>query len=264
MSYIPSIISDNYQFWPTVYLATAFALGMGLLQLAGKLIPIVHQTQKLNQTVADKRMQREYYRQNQGQTKFWGGVAQVLTFVLVIPFCVTPDSHPWWNIALDVFIILMVYDFVYYLTHRFLFHDGPLGGPLLHIHAIHHQNKNPCRMDSSYLHPLESIIGLALFIGSIAVLAVFMGKFSVITLLIAHVAFLAVNLHNHDLVEESPRFPFRYWHHAAHMHHVHHSRFTSGNFATITLFYDWLFGTYDKGEGYQKRESRPKKESERA
>lgn len=252
MSYIPSIIADNYQFWPTVYLAIAFALAMGTLQLAGKLIPILRNTQVLNQTVAEKRMQRDYYRKNQANTKFWGGIAQVFTFVVILPFCITADNHPWWQVALDVFIILMVYDFVYYLTHRFLFHDGPLGGPLLHIHAIHHQNKNPCRQDSSYLHPLESIIGLALFISSIVLLSMLLGKFSVATLLIAHVAFLAVNLHNHDLVEESPRFPFRYWHRTAYMHHVHHSRFTSGNFATITLFYDWLFGTYDTGEGYQK------------
>lgn len=252
MSYIPAIIVENYQFWPTVYLAITFALCMGVMQLIGKLVPIIRNTQVLNQAVADKRMQREYYRTNQSQTKLWGGVAQALTFIVILPFCLTPEPQPWWEVALDIFIILMVYDFFYYLTHRFLFHDGPLGGPLLKIHAIHHQNKNPCRQDSSYLHPLESIIGLALFMGTIALLALILGKFSVLTLLVAHVVFLSVNLHNHDLVEEAPRFPFGYWHHSAHMHHVHHSRFTSGNYATITLFYDWLFGTYDTGEGWQK------------
>lgn len=202
MSYIPAIIVENYQFWPTVYLAITFALCMGVMQLIGKLVPIIRNTQVLNQAVADKRMQREYYRTNQSQTKLWGGVAQALTFIVILPFCLTPEPQPWWEVALDIFIILMVYDFFYYLTHRFLFHDGPLGGPLLKIHAIHHQNKNPCRQDSSYLHPLESIIGLALFMGTIALLALILGKFSVLTLLVAHVVFLRVNLHNHDLVEE--------------------------------------------------------------
>ena len=30
----------------------------------------------------------------------------------------------WWKLLLDCFVILMVYDFFYYLVHRFLFHDG--------------------------------------------------------------------------------------------------------------------------------------------
>ena len=33
------------------------------------------------------------------------------------------------------------------------------------------------------------------------------------------------------------------------MHHNHHARFTGGNFATITLLYDWMFGTLDHGDG---------------
>jgi len=32
------------------------------------------------------------------------------------------------------------------------------------------------------------------------------------------------------------------------MHHYHHAKFTGGNFATITLLYDWMFGTLDHGE----------------
>ena len=35
------------------------------------------------------------------------------------------------------------------------------------------------------------------------------------------------------------------------MHHNHHARFTGGNFATITLLYDWLFGTIDYGKGWR-------------
>ena len=47
----------------------------------------------------------------------------------------------------------------------------------------------------------------------------------------------------------SDTFPFRWLNYAAKMHHYHHARFTGGNFATITLLYDWLFGTLDHGEG---------------
>nr|WP_241696029.1 sterol desaturase family protein [Solimonas terrae] len=145
----------------------------------------------------------------------------------------------------------MVYDFFYYLTHRFAFHDGGFGpGPLMWVHAIHHQNRNPCRMDSNYLHPLETSIGVALYGVTVGVLGWLMGDFHIVTLIITTIAFSEINLHNHDLMETPDRFPYRYLRYMSRMHHVHHSRFTTGNFATITLFYDWLFGTYDTGNGW--------------
>jgi len=32
------------------------------------------------------------------------------------------------------------------------------------------------------------------------------------------------------------------------MHHNHHATFTGGNYATISLLYDWMFGTLDDGK----------------
>ena len=154
--------------------------------------------------------------------------------------------------VLDIFIILMFYDFFYYLTHRFLFHNGGfLGGPLMWVHAVHHQQKNPCRQDSSYIHPLEVAIGLGLFAGSILVLSLILGEFHVVTIILSWTLFSEINLHNHDLWEEQ-RFPWKYLSYMSKMHHNHHARFTGGNFATISLLYDWMFGTYDRGNGYKK------------
>jgi sterol desaturase/sphingolipid hydroxylase (fatty acid hydroxylase superfamily) len=34
------------------------------------------------------------------------------------------------------------------------------------------------------------------------------------------------------------------------MHHNHHVRFGGGNFGTISLIYDRIFGTLDNGQGY--------------
>ncbi len=253
MSTLASTLGEHYQFLLSLYLAVGVALILTALNLLGRLIPVLRQTQVLNQQVADSRMQRDYYRNAQSRSRFWGTVPLLAGFLLVFPFCLTDASHPWWKIGLDIVIILMFYDFFYYLTHRFLFHDGPLGGPLLQVHAIHHQNKNPCRQDSNYLHPLETVIGVVLFVASVGVLSLLLGKFSLITLLVTHVAYLAINTHNHDQVEAEARFPFRYWHYAAFLHHVHHSRFTSGNYATITPFYDWLFGTLDHGAGHGRK-----------
>ena len=79
-----------------------------------------------------------------------------------------------------------------------------------------------------------------------AALTPVLGKYPVPTIVFTWLAFQYINLHNHDLWEED-RFPFKYWHYAAKMHHHHHARFTGGNYATITLLYDWMFGTLDYG-----------------
>jgi sterol desaturase/sphingolipid hydroxylase (fatty acid hydroxylase superfamily) len=177
-------------------------------------------------------------------------------FGLVIPFSVTTAWQPWWKMLLDMAVILMFYDFFYYLVHRFLFHkNGFLGGPLVWVHAVHHRQHNPCRMDSSYIHPIEVAMGLALYAGSVLVLSLLMGPFHVVTIVITWVAFSEINLHNHDLWK-ADRFPFKYLAYAAKMHHNHHARFTGGNYATISLLYDWMFGTIDNGQGWGKNKAK--------
>ena len=69
----------------------------------------------------------------------------------------------------------------------------------------------------------------------------------VATVVITWVAFSEINQHNHHLWR-ADHFPFKYLSYIARMHHNHHARFTGGNFATITLLYDWMFGTLDYGD----------------
>ncbi len=231
-------------------------LGVIAISVAGRLllplIPALGKTRDLNREAAMERVKRSYYPGIQRRSKFWGLLTQLGVFVLILPFVLTLESQPWWRVLLDVFIILMFYDFFYYLVHRFVFHNnGVLGGPLVWVHAVHHQQKNPCRMDSNYLNPIETCIGIALYGASIGVLGLLMGGFHVATIVISMVAFSEINQHNHDLMEED-RFPFKYLNYMSYMHHVHHAKFTGGNYATISLFYDWLFGTLDKGDGYGK------------
>ena len=164
------------------------------------------------------------------------------------PFCITADAQPWWKYATDIVVILMVYDFFYYLAHRFLFHDeGFMGGPLIWVHAVHHRQHNPCRQDSSFIHPIEVALGLGLYVGTIFLLSRFMGGFHVGTIVFTWIAFSEINLHNHDLWK-ADRFPFKYLKTMSVMHHNHHAKFTGGNFATISLLYDWMFGTLDYGD----------------
>ncbi len=103
----------------------------------------------------------------------------------------------------------------------------------------------------SYIHPLEVAIGLGLYVATIAVLSAFMGKFHLATVIVTWIAFSEINLHNHDRWNVD-RFPFRYLSTMSVMHHNHHAKFTGGNYATITLLYDWMFGTLDYGDGWGK------------
>jgi sterol desaturase/sphingolipid hydroxylase (fatty acid hydroxylase superfamily) len=216
-----------------------------------RLIPAFGAAHRLNQQTYRAKMQKPVYAANQKWNRKWAGLYLLVIFGLVLPFCLTLQTQPWWRVLRDIVVILMVYDFVYYLTHRFVFHhNGITGGPLVWMHALHHQQHNPCRMDSSYIHPLEVAIGLGLYTATIFGLSRVMGNFHVLTVVFTWMAFTEINLHNHDLWEVD-RFPFRYLNYAAKMHHNHHAKFTGGNYATITLLYDWMFGTLDHGQGHK-------------
>lgn len=241
------------------------ALGIAAVTLIGKrlllLVPTFREAQRLNTAAFAEKMQKPNYAANQRWNRKWGLFYWAVIFVAILPFCLTLDAQSWWEVLLDCVVILMVYDFFYYMAHRFLFHDeGFFGGPLLWVHAYHHRQRNPCRGDSSYIHPLEVAIGLGLYVGTILLLSQFMGNFHVATIVITWVAFSEINQHNHDLWKVD-RHPFKYLNTMSVMHHHHHHSFTGGNFATISLLYDWMFGTLDyTGE----RKGRPSAEAREA
>lgn len=215
-------------------------------------VPTFKEASELNERTFREKMQKPGYAANQKWNRKWGLLDWVVIFGLIVPFCVTLEPQPWWRILRDMLVILMFYDFFYYFVHRFLFHNnGFLGGPLVWVHAVHHRQHNPCRMDSSYIHPLEVAMGLGLYAGSIFILSRFMGNFQVVTIIFTWIAFSEINLHNHDLWQARDRFPFKYLNYMSVMHHNHHAKFTGGNYATISLLYDWMFGTLDNGEGYK-------------
>jgi sterol desaturase/sphingolipid hydroxylase (fatty acid hydroxylase superfamily) len=246
-------ILDHYHWQLSLIAAVGIiAVSMVLHQLA-MLAPTLKAAHQLNAGTYKAKMEKPLYAANHKWNRPWALLFQVIIFGVILPFCLTAEPQPWWKLPVDIVVILMVYDFVYYLTHRYLFHNsGFLGGPLLWMHAVHHQQKNPCRMDSSYIHPLEVAIGLGLYVGTIFVLSRFMGEFHVATIIITFVAFTQLNLHNHDLWTVD-RFPFKWAAYFSRMHHHHHAKFTGGNFATITLLYDWMFRTLDHGEGGKSR-----------
>jgi len=162
-------------------------------------------------------------------------------FVSVAPFCVTLGARPVGRAVLDVVLILMAYDLAYYVTHRFVFH----GAPMRRIHAVHHQAQSPTYIDAHYVHPVETFVGLLLFVGTIAGLAVGLGPFHAGSVAAAFLLFTQLNVLNHTRVRLDG-FPWRLFALISAVHAEHHVGMRRGNYATITPLYDWLFGTYER------------------
>ncbi len=175
-----------------------------------------------------------------------GFFSNLFFFVALVPFCVTLETQaPWqllWIAPLHIVLILMFYDFFYYLMHRFWFHGK---GPMRRIHAVHHQARSPTAIDAFYVHPLETFLGLAVFFISIIVMVAFTGPLHVVTLILTFVIYTQINILNHAFVE-LPYFPFKTINWMVAGHHRHHENMLMGNYATITPLYDKLFGTREE------------------
>lgn len=236
-----SALLENYN-WPA---ALAVLLGVVIITKAGKYlafkVPALARMKQVNREEDKKKLARPKYRPMVNSSKKVGLYCNLTFFFVVLPFCVTMAPMPLWKILLDVVIILMFYDFFYYSAHRWWFHGN---GPMRQIHAVHHQARSPTFIDALYVHPIETFIGLALYIGSIVFLSALMGPFHTATMIISFVIYVQINTINHTFVD-LPYFPFKTLSWITAKHHVHHINMHKGNYATITLLFDKLFGTLD-------------------
>lgn len=173
-----------------------------------------------------------------------GLLTNLVFFLVILPFIVTLEPRSVGRVLLDAFLVLMVYDFFYYVTHRFLFHGK---GYFRRVHAVHHQARSRISsVDALLLHPLEAIIGIALFYVVTLAIALVAGQpFHVATIVITYVIFTQINQLNHCRID-LPYPPFRTINWIAIMHDAHHVDMHRGNYATITLLYDWLFRTLEQ------------------
>jgi sterol desaturase/sphingolipid hydroxylase (fatty acid hydroxylase superfamily) len=170
------------------------------------------------------------------------GLATNLVFFLILaPFVITLEAKPVWRYLTDVVLILLVFDFFYYLTHRFLLH-GVAYFKL--VHAVHHQAHKPTQIDAYYVHPLETLMGQALFIASATGLGALVGPLHAGSVAAAYVIYVQLNLINHTYVD-LPYFPFKTLDYITTKHAIHHIDMSKGNYATLTMMYDYAFGTLD-------------------
>jgi sterol desaturase/sphingolipid hydroxylase (fatty acid hydroxylase superfamily) len=136
---------------------------------------------------------------------------------------------------LEIAGVLLLYDFLYYLLHRFVFHGWEVGA---RWHRFHHRIRSPRTKDSLYVHPMETFLGVAMMLISLGVLALF-GGMHVVSFAIAFLIYSLLNLFVHSAIR-LPWFPLS----ALSRHHdIHHASMRGGYYASITPIWDVVFGT---------------------
>lgn len=208
-------------------------------------IPAFKQTLKVNVDENQKKWdeQAKKYHHRVKSSKQIGFAINLFFYVAILPFIASMAPQSIWKILIDVVLILMVYDLFYYLVHRFLFHGQ---GYFRRVHAVHHQARSRVSsIDSHLLHPMEIFIGIALYFLTISLLALLgLAPFHVASIIISTVVYVELNQLNHCRIDLQG-FPYRLINWIAMKHDAHHINMHKGNFATITLLYDKMFGTYE-------------------
>lgn len=130
---------------------------------------------------------------------------------------------------------LLLYDFMYYFMHRTMHHPKLMK----YVHGVHHFVRFPTSVESIYLHPLENIAGLTLLMISIAIV----GPISILSFGIVFFVYSTINILVHSNLD-LPHPAFRLLNFWALKHDLHHGKHLNKNYASITPFWDFLFGTY--------------------
>jgi sterol desaturase/sphingolipid hydroxylase (fatty acid hydroxylase superfamily) len=228
--------------WTAALVFLGALVGMTLLgQFLVFRIPALQRMRELNRAADRVKLSRQRFRDAVKASNRAGLVTNLVFYAAILPFCVSLEPRSPWRNLFDIVAVLMVFDFFYYLTHRFLFH----GRVLRKVHALHHQARTPTYVDALYVHPLETSIGLVLFLGSIPLVAALSGgALNAIAMAIATLIFTQLNTINHTYVN-LPYFPFKTVDRITSLHAAHHVDMNRGNYATLTMLYDWLFGTLE-------------------
>ncbi len=226
--------------------ALVFVGTLALLSAVGRFlafqVPALQRMRALNREADRAKLSRDRFRAVVKETNRVGLITNLVFYVTILPLCVNLEPRPLWRQGADIVGVLLVFDLFYYLTHRFVFH----GRLLRKVHALHHQARTPTYIDALYVHPLETFIGLVLFLGSIPLIAaVTGGPLNAFGMAVATLTFTQLNQLNHTYVN-LPYFPFKTLDYITSIHAAHHVDMNQGNFATLTMLYDWLFGTLEQ------------------
>lgn len=138
------------------------------------------------------------------------------------------------RLVYEIVAILLVYDFAYYWLHR-LMHTKK---GMRWVHGTHHEVHNPTAMESFYLTPAELFAGLGLLCACAWLLGP-VSIYSFTAVFFIH-STLNITVHSGLLSKQLVLWPID---HLTYKHYVHHAGNYDNNFASLTPFWDLLFGT---------------------
>ena len=147
---------------------------------------------------------------------------------------VATDRTTMLTIFGEMLAVLMFYDFMYYWAHRAMHHPQLMKK----VHGMHHYIRHPTAFESIYLHPIEGLIGVGLFLLSMFIL----GPISETSFLIAFFIHTGANILTHANMHFDSRILklANYW---AVRHDIHHGTQLNKNYSSIFPFYDQFFDT---------------------
>jgi len=232
----------SYYHWQASLLALGAII---MITKLGKLlafkVPALARMKRLNREEDKLKLKKDKYPPMIKASQKVGLYCNIVFFIFLLPFCITLEAQPLWLIPLHILAILMVYDFFYYLMHRFWFHGD---GAMRQVHAVHHQARKPTYIDAHYVHPTETFLGLALFFSTIIGMSILLGPLNILTVVLLYTLYVQLNTINHTHVD-LPYFPFKTLSWITAKHHRHHENMQMGNYASISMIYDKLFGTFE-------------------
>jgi len=138
------------------------------------------------------------------------------------------------RVLFEVVTILLVYDFAYYWLHRLMHTKRGMRW----VHGTHHEVHNPTAMESFYLTPTELFAGLGLLLACTWLV----GPVSIYSFGVVFFFHSTLNITVHSGLMSKWRilWPID---HLTHKHYVHHAGNYDNNYASLTPFWDLLFGT---------------------
>jgi sterol desaturase/sphingolipid hydroxylase (fatty acid hydroxylase superfamily) len=141
------------------------------------------------------------------------------------------------RVVFEILAVLLVYDFAYYWLHRAM-HTKKL---MRLVHGKHHEVHNPTAMESFYLTPAELFAGLGLLLACTWLV----GPVSIYSFAVVFFIHTTLNITVHSGLM-SKRLLLWPVDHLTHKHYTHHAGNYDNNFASLTPFWDMLFGTSAK------------------
>ena len=150
---------------------------------------------------------------------------------------ISADPATAQRLILEPLAILVLYDFGYYVLHRFAFHEWKPGRK---IHSVHHKIRTPYAQDSVYIHPVETMLGVGLLMACTLIV----GPVSVYSFGVCFFVYSVLNIFIHSAFD-LPFFPFRWISSLSRNHDAHHRSMNGGYYASLTPLWDVVFGTTD-------------------